>query len=180
MADDLITANDLKTWLGMEGTADDAIIAALAISASDDFKHACSQNFVLKDYEEHLDGEGRKEIYLSEAPLVLVTSLTDEDALIGSSEYVFYARPPRIRLKTGRFSTTPQGVVVAYQAGYETIPGDIKAACCALGVFLFNRRRSLGKSSEVVAGMSVTADNVLPDAVAKEIVKHRKTWGWAG
>lgn len=180
MADDLITADDLKTWLGMQGTGDDAIIQELASAASDDFKHACSQKFVLADYTEQLDGKGRPEIFLSEAPLVSVTSVTDGGVLIAPSDYVFYAKPPRIRLKSGRFSSSPQGVVVAYSAGYVAIPADIKAACCALGVFLFNRRRSLGKTSETVAGMSVTVDNRLPDAVAQATKKHEKTWGLFG
>lgn len=180
MAGDLITAADLKLWLGSLGSGDDAILEELARAASDDFKRACGQNLVLEDYEERLDGQSRREIYLAEAPLVSVVSLADNGVPIADSEYVFYARPPRIRLKAGRFSAVPQGVVVAYRAGYETIPADIKAACSALGVFLFHRRRSLGKTSEVVAGMSTTVDNILPEAVSRQVVRYRKTWGCFG
>jgi len=180
MAADLVTMDDLKAWLGMRGTDDDALIQELASAASDDFKRACSQELAAADYTEAIDGMGRAEVYLSEGPIISVTSVTDGGVDLDPSDYVVYAHPPRIRLKTGRFSKLPQGVTVVYRAGYETIPADIRAACCALGVFLFNRRRSLGKATEVVAGMSLTVDNNLPEAVAQAARRHAKTWGLFG
>lgn len=180
MAGDLVTAADLKLWLGSLGSADDAILEELARTASDDFKRACAQSIAADDYTEAIDGAGRREVYLSEAPLVSIASIVDDGTAIAASEYVFYSRPPRIRLKAGRFSTVPQGVLVAYRAGYETIPADVKAACSALGVFLFHRRRNLGKSSETVAGMSLSIDNALPPAVAAVARRYSKTWGLFG
>ena len=81
------------------------------------------------DHTEVLFGDNIKEISLKHMPVNSITSITEDGNVLSEgneSEFVFHSNGRVERVK-GRWSgAKPKNITVVYNAGYSTIPDDIK------------------------------------------------------
>lgn len=118
-------------------------------------------------YSEDLDGDGTDVIYVSNTPLISVTSLSVDDVNLTSSEYKVYSAG-YIRLVSalptaiggaidGRFSAFPVGtknVSITYVAGDATVPDNVRLAATAMISMLAAMHEKAGSDSSLALGMS--------------------------
>jgi len=137
----LSTVSDVKSVIGVDmSSADETAITNIFIPAVD----ATIKNYIGYELEysssisETYDGNGEEEFYTKVAPIISVTSVTEDEVALteGNQEhFVVYKNEGRIRKTNNkRWSTTRlQNITVVYSAGYsdteagvEDIPKDIK------------------------------------------------------
>lgn len=148
-AEALISTADMKTYLKVENSADDTLIAALVSGATEHAQRYLSQAFVTQSITEKLD---RFDVYpmynefaaiqLSVNPVQSITSITYVDSngatqTLSSSLYVLdnYRKRAVIAPAYGQSwpsaRTQVNAITVVYSAGYgasSAVPEDIKQA----------------------------------------------------
>jgi len=79
----LITVADAKTYLGVTGTDDDAILGDMVDAATETIENHCEHKFNSANYTQWLDGSGESRLWLPEWPITAVgmLSLSSVDAM---------------------------------------------------------------------------------------------------
>ena len=158
----LVTLDQAKAYLRIDGSENDEIIAMMIDAATRKTEDHCSSFWVKREITETHIGDGKQNLNLRRMPIVEVDSVTlDGDEL---TDYVE-------RLSMGRLyrSVWSRGaeIVVTYTAGYgeameygyegelqQLVPDAVLAVLAAVGEW-YNRR--FGATSESVSGIgSVT------------------------
>ena len=160
MAEDLITLAEYKAYAGITSTNQDAEIKAIIPKASALVKSICRRTFL--DYACDVKTEqfpsGVEKIYLSEFPLIYVTSVeysTDYGAtytaLVEFTDYV--TEPEEGSITFINYSSVTRminGIKVTYTGGYETLPDDLKLA--VMDVVTYYLKQSFSVKSQRDAG----------------------------
>jgi len=193
----LTTVAKVKAHLKKTDTTDDALLAALVLSAQAMIEKYCQRHFDAADYgPEYYDGNGECDLLLNEFPLISITSLyVDAERVYGSdcllvegTDFVKYKDEGRIELLTettgsyvsaSGFVKAPLAVKVSYRAGYATIPYDLELAANEMVAFLFNNRgvvrnvqsQSIGGYSESFGNASAAV--AIPSNVVSLIESYR-------
>jgi uncharacterized phiE125 gp8 family phage protein len=134
----IVTASDVKAYLGKSDSDDDALLGVLCSAAQALAESYCNRRFDGADYTEYHDG-GSQSIWVLNPPITSVSALYDSpdrsysaSDLVDPEDYVIYARRGEIRLDGAAFSEGPQTVKVVYKGGYGTgyaaVPADLKQA----------------------------------------------------
>lgn len=144
----LITISDLETYLGTTITDDPSndsdtySLYSFLISAIDSkIKSICNRDLEATDYEEYYDGTGSTDMNLKQYPINTVTSVVgtdpwgNETALTSTyfsinddgSLYYFYG-----------FVKGRRNYKITYNAGYVTIPDDLKQIALQMVVSAYN------------------------------------------
>ena len=135
----LSTVSDVKSVIGVDkSSADEKAITNIFIPAVD----AAIKNYLGYELEysssitETIDGNAEEEFYTKVAPIVAVTSVTEDEVALteGNQEnFVVYKPEGRIRKTNNkRWSTIRlQNITIVYSGGYseasaEDIPSDLK------------------------------------------------------
>ena len=165
----LITLADYKTAEGIQATKDDAKLELLIESVSQLVKTYCSNTFV-----DHYSGNpkvdffnikyGEDFVQLTETPIVGDPVVSERDSLSSSyttlqrdvDYYVDYETDSIYRtMSTGQrksWSEGPGSVQVSYDAGYESIPEDLKLAVIDLTTYYHKDEH---KARQTIAGASI-------------------------
>jgi hypothetical protein len=134
----LITITEYKNYVGITSPNQDTIISSLIPKVSQLVKTYCRRTFV--DYYDESKVEvfsGGERLNLSESPVVQVASVeysTDYGntytSLTEYTDWVLDVKTEQIVpiSTTGEFRKLVNGYKVAYTAGYETLPEDLKLA----------------------------------------------------
>lgn len=177
----LVTLADVKTFLGLQNisTSDaileiviEAVSASIANESFPDFKSATHT-------AEKYDGTGKSYLYLDHYPVTAMTTVVEDGVtLVKDTDY--FVDMDEGLLEKARYSwpgydsqavwtTSKQGVVVTYTAGYATVPADVKLACLIeVGrAFAMVDHKMFGETSRSVESVSVTlsADELLPSTL---------------
>jgi len=177
----LVTLADVKTFLGIQNiSTSDAILEIVieAVSASivnEAFPDLKSATYTAEKY----DGTGKSYLYLDHYPVTAMTTVVEDGVtLVKDTDY--FVDMDEGLLEKARYSwpgydsqavwtTSKQGVVVTYTAGYATVPADIKLACLIeVGrAFAMADHKMFGETSRSVEGVSITlsADELLPSTL---------------
>jgi uncharacterized phiE125 gp8 family phage protein len=150
---DLATLAELKAFLGVSGTAEDAVLqsnlttASLAIAAE-------LRRVVPAETVEETFWEAPKTLVLERSPLISITSVVEEDVTLGVSDYKAEVRTGILfRLSSSRLTDWSGHVVVRYVAGYSTIPLALKEAVfIAVKGYQEAEERDVGVKSERLEG----------------------------
>lgn len=160
---DLSTVASCKEHLGISGTTFDAVIGTLLTRASAWIERYCGRTFASTAYTQDYDGDGTDTLILRQYPIVSVTTIHDDQerdfasaTLIDADDYYVDADKGMVKLIAGRFSRGRGNVRVVYTAGHATVPAAVALAAVELTAFWFNRRRSAGRASESLGGLSVS------------------------
>lgn len=172
-----VSTADIKTMLGISGSAQDAKIALLAPQAQALIERAIGRTLEQATYTETYDGRGAPTLILKHRPVASITSIKDSlsrdwagTTAMDSSGYAFQADEGIVTLDpgasdwpedwplAGRFSDGNQNVQVVYVAGYlaASIPADILGLVVDLVAAKLNAGAKAGLKSESLGDYSYT------------------------
>lgn len=151
-----ITLTEIRHWLDVKGTADDALLEDLIVAASKFIETWISRDLSSRSYTETYDGPGGRRLSLRAYPVTAVTSLTIDGATIpaaASSTDLGYVISGRgLALRGYRFTEGVENVAVTYVAGYDSVPVDVAQACKELVGLRYKERDRIGYVSKAVGG----------------------------
>jgi hypothetical protein len=162
---ELTSVSDIKTYAGITGSTDDALLATLLESAEDALRRYCNRldGWDQAEHTEILDGHGTPEFVVtnvpvatSPAPVVSIDYGGSTNETISASLYTFDTD------EVGRFTwrggssvaweygddgcpnVWPEGnnkITVVYTGGYATIPASLAQAAIDATLWLYFQRR---------------------------------------
>lgn len=146
----LLTLAELRAAVGVEGTGDDAALRVLGGRVADLIARACkvpSAGVTLPTLRlETVTDTFRLEVgrlqrlTLSRRPIVSVSSVTEAGTVLEATDYeIEAANGILLRLVSDLPAWWNCGkIVVAYQAGWATVPADLKAMAAKLAMILWS------------------------------------------
>jgi hypothetical protein len=166
--DDLCVLADLKAWLNIQSSAEDAMLQNLITRGSAQFLRWMNRDHIVStSYSEVRDGNDALFILPRNYPLTSVSAVTVDGVSIPAatstigSGYVFDAR--KIMLRGGssafyslgpyssqyqyRFTRGFQNVQLVYQAGFATVPLDLQEAAIEGFGYIYRGRTHIGEDS---------------------------------
>lgn len=161
---DLVTIDDVKTFLTLTGTVDDVLLQVLVTATSKSFEDYCLTAFVIQSFTELHQGL-IKQIFMRRYPITAVTSITASGGTwtVPSTDY-WVDTERGILEHFGRFpiptNTAGQRTrwSIVYSAGRfantAAVTSDLRLACMRVVADAYERR-SPGVSSVAVGDMSV-------------------------
>lgn len=134
-----------------------------------------------------IDFIGQNEIAVKYRPISSVVALTIGGQLqtlnsgtSGQGEYIVNKELGVIKLNP-LYMSFPTGravIEIQYEAGFETIPEDLKYASNLIAVSMFNQQSHVGLRSERSGSYSYSMDSgrgsTIPDVASRIIMKHRR------
>jgi len=166
--------DEVKETLNISDTSQDSFLTNLINRVTDWIERYCGhRRFLATDYVEELySGNGTPYLVTKHWPINSVTKIEERDTELREdewteidSEYYHIKEPEKasIYLIGGTWGGTRnvfnEGVNnyrVTYNAGYETIPEDLKLVCIELVKKFYNDRRNSGMRSETLGEYSYT------------------------
>ena len=159
---DLCLVADVKAWLGITATDNDAMIQRLITAASEFIEQWLSRDIVVTTYtNERYHGRGAPMLMLKNWPIVSVSAITvtaQDGTLLSTyaaTDCWFDDRSVYL-LNGNTFAKGYGNVQVTYQAGYSTIPYGLSQACIELVAMRYKERDRIGQVSKNLAGEVVT------------------------
>ena len=181
---DLTTISKVKTYLGISGSADDALLETLIDASSAAIKKFCQSDIVAADYTEYHDGAGGRCLVLRQRPINSIESIYDDldrkygsDTLIDEDDYTYKSESGLVIYTGGKFQDGVKNVKVVYNAGYATVPDDVDLACRIQVAAWCNRakQRGDGISAENIGEYSAEYSSDGLDGKVKELVLLYRT-----
>lgn len=173
------TLADLKSYLSITSTADDALLSRLLAAASDLVCGQMGRAFGVVAYlkERHL-GDGGTVLVPDHVPVVGVTELRIGGAVVpeavnaATDDGWFFLRD--LVCVRGPYRFTDGALVeVSYSAG-EDAPADIVQAVIELAALKYRERSHVGTASQTLAGQSVSfLPSIVPVSVQTVIDSYR-------
>lgn len=179
MATQLATLADVRQYLAITGTGDDALLTRLIDVCSNSIEKWCSRTFGAADYSLTLDGTGKERITLETFPVISVSSVTVSGVPIPRSTGVtspgFFWSQWKLHIRGGGvFERGTQNVEVNLRAGYEQIPADLAQACIKLVALRYKERDRLGISAKTIAGETVHfANDDFPESIERVLNDYK-------
>lgn len=179
---------DVKTYLGIQNTNQDAVITTLITNASAMIESYCNRTFASAAYTETRNGTGGFRMYAAQAPITAVSSVTVDGTPIPAAPapsngslgygYVFdadliYIRPGGY---PGTFTKGIQNVMLAYTAGFATIPADVNQACVELIADKLAKQARIDKKSETLGSQQTVSFDLsgMPPRVVAALAQWRR------
>jgi hypothetical protein len=195
--DDLCVLADLKAWLNIQTTAEDALLQNLITRGSLQMLRWMSRDHIVAtSYTENRDGNDALFILPRNFPLIAVTTVMVNGVSIPastdqvSSGFVFDSR--KIMLRGGstafyslgpyssqysyRFTRGFQNVQLVYQAGYATVPADLQQAAIEGFAYVYRRRAHIGEDSASASGQVAIgfSKDMLPGSVVLTLEQYKR------
>lgn len=180
---DLTDLATVKTWIGLasDAGASDTLLSALITAASDFVVQYLNRPVLTASYTEVREGNGHAFMLLRNGPITAVASVgfanglsvtAQGDPIAGTQGYLFDGR--KLSLVGYEF---PRGrhVVIAYTAGYTTVPPAIQQAVNELVGEAFKRRDRIGQLSKTLGGQETVSFSTLDmnKTIASMLAGHR-------
>jgi hypothetical protein len=181
MADpsDLAVLADVKAWLNLTTTNDDALLSRLITAVSTGIVTWLGRAIWSADYTEVRDGTGGRTLAFIQAPASAVARLEIDGRPIPAAPdahspgYLFSAT--RLSLLGYRFRPGLGNVRIDYTAGYETVPADIAQACIQLVGLRYRERDRIGLVSKGLGGETTSfVQAAWPADVAAVLQRYRR------
>jgi hypothetical protein len=157
---DLTTLARAKEWLSITATTDDALLGRLVSSASDAIQTYLNRTLDSQAYTETRDGPGGNRLMLANYPVTAVASVHVDGLPVplstgyGVPGYMFNATS--ITLRGRLFTQGVQNVVVAYTAGYSSVPNELEQSCIELVGLRYKEKDRIGLVSKGLAGETIS------------------------
>lgn len=185
----LITLADLKGFLDFSDTNlyDDECIDLINM-LSDLFDCATHRDLKAKDHTEYRDGEDCDVLWLRNWPVNETTSsvflyvdMAREFAastLVATADRIINPVTGKITLAATVFPDWPQCVKILYNAGYSTVPGDLRIAMKVSCAYFRKQKKYAGVSSvsEGGPGSNVSLIEDLPKSVQTVLARYTRKW----
>lgn len=183
---DLVTLANVKTYLGITDSTEDANLSALITQMSAAAESYCSRKFSSTSYVDYIDG-GSKVLLTRYYPLVSVTSILDtynDNAAVTLGDLDIDLVTGEIRISITSTDLNVLGLYWAsgkrrwkatYYYGSSTVPEDVKRAVIMM-VSDARAVKSSALASETIGDYSYTAREGIPDAITA-LLRPYKSWG---
>lgn len=161
MADgDLITVDNVKEYLGIQGNTDDSLLARLVSACSAAAASYTSRKILTTVHTFICNGNGRAVLALPQYPVTQVSSVMVGDTVVPASQSMtdsgYVVSGDIIYLRGYEFSHGIQNVKVVYTAGYTTCPLDLAQATVEWVSSVYKRRHRIDEESKNLQGMVVS------------------------
>jgi len=178
-AGDLTTLSDVKAWLNVQTTNDDALLTRLISAASTFIQSWLNRQIASQSYTQTLNGNASRKMVLENWPITAVSSLTIDGVVVSQSPnsqttgYMFDDKV--VYLISRSFCRGLQNIVISYTAGYSSVPLDIAQACIELVSMRYRERDRIGLASKAVGG-ETTAYSLkdMSDSVRAQLSQYRR------
>ena len=192
---DLCTRDDYKAYKKIEHVKDDSQIDVLVTSISELVKTYCGSTLI--DYYSSNKTEtfdifdaGTAEVFLTESPLVSVSSVQERDSITDSyttltanTDYYVDTEHDRIFRIDGDISSKAwsrgfASVQIVYRAGYSTTPQDLRLAIYDLITYYLKeeykgRKSMAGATLQNETSTSIREDIGFPDHIKRVLDMYR-------
>ena len=180
----LLKIHEAKRRLGINSDEHDLLLLDLITDVSSLIETYCDRHFEADDYIEYQDGLGEDYFLTDEWPINSIASIYDDpdreftsSSLVDSGYYTYYPYEGKVMLvATGAiigvnlytvFSTSQRGIKITYNAGYTTIPSDLKMIASEIMMKKFkniqDKRTGITSIGSAGESFSITLTDVLPD-----------------
>ncbi|TDR82202.1 head-tail connector protein [Paludibacterium purpuratum] len=156
----LTSLANVKQWLTLTTTTDDAMLTRLIAAASTFIETWLNRTLGQQQYTETRNGNGKQTMLLGNYPVTAVTGVQINGAPVlpsaafGQAGYTFDGTT--LYLTSYTFARGRQNVQIQYTAGYATIPLDIEQACIDLVCVRYKERQRIGEQSKAINGETVS------------------------
>lgn len=176
---DLTTVANVKAWLNISASSDDALLSRMVSSASDFVQTWLNRNITSQNYQDVFDGNGGRKYMTFAYPVSAVASVfVDGIAIPASSSPVtpgYVVSKTRISMIGYAFSDGMQNCVVNYTAGYVAVPTEIEQSCIEIVGIRYKARGRIGVTSKSANGESVSFSQVdLSQAIQDVLQQYKK------
>jgi len=179
-APDLTTLANVKAWLGITSSTDDAQLSRLITAYSQYIQTWLNRQIAAQSYSELRDGSGKDFLVFADYPVTAVTSLKINGQAISQSAdgvlqpgYAF--DDGQIWLIGYRFAKGRKNIALTYTAGYATTPPELEQAVIEVIALRYKERERIGHQSKSLAGETVSFYiKDYPDSVQTILNNYRK------
>jgi hypothetical protein len=181
MANGYPTYQDVKLYLSISSSVDDALIVATLKRAIATFENMCGRTFLPKEDTVYYSAKGenvidRHYLHLRDADLLSITSLTIDGVSVPVDEYYTSGTLPKYAVRLHgesdfsfkEFSNYPeQSIVIEGIFGYDTeVPDDVFGAIIRLTAWLYQQKDN---SMELDRPVAISNAMVLPMALPSDV-----------
>lgn len=133
----LVTLADMKEYLDITDTTDDGKIGRLLQIVAKELDMTCNRTFLEAAHTEYRDGNGTEELWLKNAPVSLITSVSYDskrqfaaDTVLDSTAYFLDSELGRLISNIGPWNRGIRNYKVVYPGGYTqaNVPQDLQVA----------------------------------------------------
>ncbi|HKJ94272.1 MAG TPA: phage head-tail connector protein [Gammaproteobacteria bacterium] len=177
-AGDLCTLADVKAFLSITDTNNDALLGTLITNASKLVNNATNRNLLSASYTESYSGRGGWRQGVDNYPITAVASVTVDGVSIAPASgqigagYIYDENMVYLRGYT--YTRGIRNVEITYTAGYDAaaIPADLVQATVEIVAVKFKRRLSLEVSGKTLNGETISFVTSDIPASAKGVLKQ--------
>lgn len=161
--------SDVKAWLGITGTTDDALLTSLIANASSfvDSYVGRPGGLTVSSYTDVRNGNGKMAMTLINGPTVAVQAV-----VVSGRPFLPLAAPGvgvspvgpaftydenAVYLWGADFTRGLKNVSVTYTAGYDPVPLDVVQGVIDLVSLKYMQRTRIGKTSEALTGIGTVS-----------------------
>lgn len=191
----LITVNEVKQFIKSKDNSFETSLSGFVVNiisyVSDTIENYCNKTLTAKDFTGYYDGSNCNKLYLDNYPINSISELkyrinpsdnysNNLEANISQSVFIY---PTYIQLYSNIFPYDNKSIKIIYNAGYSSIPGDIKIVALEMCQTIYNNSgrgngylglKSISDSFNSSAG-TMTFDNIALEKRQKEILdKYKK------
>lgn len=151
MAADLTTLSNVKAYLRLTATTDDALLGRLITAASEWVRKFVERDITEGTYTLVLDGTGGPKICVPHYPVTEITAMSVDGVAVALASLV--ARGALItRTDGGKFTKGLANVTVTFKAGFATVPADIDQATVQIVAWRYKEMSRIGEASKSAGG----------------------------
>lgn len=165
MSANLVTLAEVKTYATISSTNSDSIINQLIPQISEYVKTYCNRTFIdyVDDAKIEIASGGNTYLILKESPTISISSVEFSNdygvtytSLISGTDYILDLEKDRLQvLGRSEFPSGPNAYKITYNAGYTTIPSDLKLA--VLDLILYYMKSDMSIKSAANPGRNTMA-----------------------
>ena len=154
----LITLAEVKSWLGIVDSSEDALLTAICGAVDAFVKKYCHREFESATRTEKYHGTGSHELLLQEYPVTEIFSIKINDVEESLSDYDVDKEVGVLYSKVGKIPRGIYNVEVKYIGGYteQDLPADLKMGLYLAAESLYRRYkdRAVGLESQTISDWS--------------------------
>lgn len=153
---DLTTLDNVKQYLALAVTTDDAFLTRLIASASAWVRSFLNRDILSQTYTETIDGTGTPRIVVGNYPVTAISSIVISGGDTLTASALSFDQNTITRTDGGEFPFGQSNIVVNYTAGFATTPMDLEEAVIEIVALRYRERARVGTSAINTRGESVT------------------------
>jgi hypothetical protein len=157
---DMTTLDNVKQYIGVSSTDDDALLSRLITAVSEGFESCLNRVISSAQYTELRDGNGKQAMMFANMPATAVSSVKVNGVSIPAApditSYGYRFDESLLTLNGATFEKGRRNIEIAYTAGYVTTPKDLEQACIEVVALRYKERDRIGHQSKSIGGENVT------------------------